>query len=300
MHWPILNMWGWGILLRDIFNKYQIIKPNNGPVNTMSTINLKTPISYYGGKQTLAPKIISLIPPHTLYAEPFVGGAAVFFGKQASNIEVLNDTNGELINFYKVVQTNFAELENEIKNTLHSRDLHHQAGVIYNNPDLFNEIKRAWAVWVLSTQSFGSKLNSTFGYDRTTNTMTKKITNNKDRFTEQIAFRLQNCQIECADALYIINSRDTAQSFFYCDPPYFNSTCGHYGGYSELDFENLLKCLCSIKGKFLLSSYPSPLLLRYIKTNAWHTWSVEKGVSVNCKSGYLKRKVEVLTANYPI
>lgn len=153
------------------------------PLTTMSTINLKTPISYYGGKQTLAPKIISLIPPHTLYAEPFVGGAAVFFGKQASNIEVLNDTNGELINFYKVVQNNFAGLESEIRNTLHSRDLHHQAGVIYNNPTLFNEIKRAWAVWVLSTQSFSAKLDSSFGYGKTINTMTKKIINNRDRFT---------------------------------------------------------------------------------------------------------------------
>ncbi len=71
----------------------------------MSTVNLKTPISYYGGKQKLATKILSLIPEqHTLYAEPFLGGAAVFFSKQASKIEVLNDTNRELINFYKVVQ----------------------------------------------------------------------------------------------------------------------------------------------------------------------------------------------------
>ncbi|TXI14613.1 MAG: DNA adenine methylase [Pedobacter sp.] len=267
----------------------------------MSTVNLKTPISYYGGKQKLATKILSLIPEqHTLYAEPFLGGAAVFFSKQASKIEVLNDTNRELINFYKVVQNDFVSLEKEIRITLHSRDLHRKASVIYNNPELFNEIKRAWSVWVLSTQSFSSQLDSSFGYDRTTNTTTKKIINNRDRFTEHMAYRLQNCQIECADALYIIQSRDAAHSFFYCDPPYFNSDCGHYDGYSEQDFENLLKCLSGIKGKFLLSSYPSMLLSKYTETNGWYTWSVEKGISVNSKSGYLKRKVEVLTANYPI
>ena len=266
----------------------------------MTTINLKTPISYYGGKQNLAKKIIALIPSHTLYAEPFLGGAAIFFGKEPSEIEVLNDTNRELINFYKVVQNDFVGLEKEIRITLHSRDLHRKASVIYNNPELFNEIKRAWAVWILSTQSFSAQLDSSFGYDRTTNTTTKKVINNRDRFTEHMAYRLQNCQVECADALYIIQSRDSAHSFFYCDPPYFNSDCGHYDGYSEQDFENLLKCLSAIKGKFLLSSYPSPLLLKYTKAHAWNMWSVEKGVSVNIKSGYLKRKVEVLTANYPI
>ncbi len=266
----------------------------------MNTINLKTPISYYGGKQKLATKILSLIPKHTLYAEPFLGGAAVFFSKQPSEIEVLNDTNRELINFYRVVQNDFVGLEKEIRITLHSRDLHRKASAIYNNPELFTEIKRAWAVWVLSTQSFSSQLDSSFGYDRSTNTTTKKVINNKERFTEQMAYRLQNCQIESADALYIIHSRDAAHSFFYCDPPYFNSDCGHYDGYSEQDFEDLLKSLSAIKGKFLLSSYPSELLSQYNKVNGWYTWSVEKGVSVNGRSGYLKRKVEVLTANYPI
>jgi len=65
-----------------------------------------------------------------------------------------------------------------------------------------------------------------------------------------------NVQLECADALYVIQSRDTINTFFYCDPPYYNSDCGHYNRYSEEDYENLLKLLAGIKGKFILSSYP--------------------------------------------
>ncbi|HEX8378029.1 MAG TPA: DNA adenine methylase [Pedobacter sp.] len=266
----------------------------------MSKINLKTPISYYGGKQKLATKIISLIPEHTLYCEPFIGGAAVFFAKEPSEVEVLNDVNKELINFYRVVKNDFVSLEMEIRITLHSRDLHRKASVIYNHPDMFSEIKRAWAVWVLSSQSFSAQLDASFGYDKSKNTTTKKIINNRERFTEEMAIRLQNCQIECADALYIINSRDSEKSFFYCDPPYFNSDCGHYDGYSEQDFENLLITLSKIKGKFLMSSYPSPILMRYAKAQGWKMWSIEQGVSVNSKSGYIKRKVEVLTANFEI
>ena len=266
----------------------------------MGRINLKTPISYYGGKQKLANKIISVIPDHTLYCEPFLGGAAVFFAKLPSSVEVLNDTNRELINFYRTVQNDFVGLEKEIRISLHSRDLHRKASVIYNNPDMFPEIKRAWAVWILSTQSFSSQLDSSFGFDLSKNSTTRKIINNRERFTEDYAIRLQNVQLEASDALYVIKSRDTASSFFYCDPPYFNSDCGHYDGYSEQDFENLLKQLSSIKGKFLLSSYPSAILLKYAKDHGWNMWSVEKGVSINTKSGYLKRKIEVLTANYPI
>jgi len=266
----------------------------------MGKINLKTPISYYGGKQKLASKIISLIPEHTLYCEPFLGGAAVFFAKVKSEIEVLNDTNRELINFYKVVKDDFVSLEKEIRISLHSRDLHRKASVIYNHPDMFSEIKRAWAVWVLSTQSFSSQLDSSFGFDLSKNTTTKKIINNRERFTEDMAIRLQNCQFESADALYVIRSRDTDNSFFYLDPPYFNSDCGHYDGYSEQDFENMLQLLSKIKGKFLLSSYPSQVLKKYATENKWSMWSLETGVTVNNKGGSLKRKIEVLTANYQI
>ncbi len=267
----------------------------------MSNPKMKTPISYYGGKQKLAEKICSLIPDdHILYGEPFIGGGAIFFAKQPSPVEVLNDTNRELINFYRVAQNDFIGLEKEIRITLHSRDLHRKASVIYNNPDMFSEIKRAWAVWLLSCQSFSAILDGSFGYDRSKNTTTKKIINKRDSFTEELAIRLQNVQLECADALYVIRSRDSAGSFFYCDPPYFNSDCGHYDGYSEQDFENLLIELSKIQGRFLLSSYPSPILLKHAKKFGWQTWSVEQNVTVNNKSGYLKRKVEVLTANYPI
>jgi DNA adenine methylase len=266
----------------------------------MSRVQMKTPISYYGGKQKLASKIISVIPEHVLYAEVFTGGGAVFFAKEPSELEVLNDTNKEMMNFYRVVQNDFVSLEKEIKITLHSRDLHRKAQVIYTNPDMFSEVKRAWAVWTLSTQSFSAQLDASYGFDRSKNTTTKKIINNRDRFTEEYAIRLQNVDIECADALYVISSRDSEKSFFYCDPPYFNSDCGHYDGYSEQDFENLLIKLSAIKGKFLLSSYPSPLLQKYAKEHGWHMWSVEQGVTINNKSGYIKRKVEVLTANYPL
>jgi DNA adenine methylase len=261
---------------------------------------MRPPLTYYGGKQKLASEIISRIPEHTLYASVFAGGAAEFFAKEPSEIEILNDTNKEVMNFYQVVKTKFIDLEKMIKISLHSRDLHRDAGIIYGAPHLFTDIQRAWAVWILAAQSFSSMLDGTWGYDKTRNQTSKKVESKKVSFTEDYAIRLQNVQLECANAIYIIQSRDTVNSFFYCDPPYFNSDCGHYGGYSRSDFLGLLNSLAQIEGRFLLSSYPSPELAEFVKARNWQIVEFEQTVSVNAKGKNGKKKIEVLTANYPI
>ena len=182
--------------------------------------------------------------------------------------------------------------------TLHSRDLHRKAQVIYGNPDMFSDIKRAWALWTLATQSFGAMLDSTFGYDRI-GTTTKKITNKRESFTHDYAIRLQNVQIECTDAIRIIKSRDTEEAFFYCDPPYFNSDCGHYDGYTEDDFKNLLDTLSQIKGKLLLSSYSSDILKNYTSEYGWNTQKKEMTLCMGGSQGQKRRKkVELFTMNY--
>jgi DNA adenine methylase len=262
---------------------------------------MRPPLTYFGGKQNLSKKIVSLIPEHTAYVEPFFGGGAVFFAKEPSIVEVINDLSGEVVNFYRVVKTQFKDLESEIKTTLSSRQLHKKACVIYQYPEMFTEVARAWAIWTLSTQSYGSILGSTWNKDNKTNTSVKKLNSKRLVSIEEYAKRLENTQIECKDALYVIRSRDGAESFFYCDPPYFNSHMGHYRGYEEIDFEKLLIQLSEIKGKFLLSSYPSELLAKFVKKHKWHQQKIEMplcmGVNPKVKT---KIKTEVLTANYPI
>ena len=151
---------------------------------------MKTPLSYYGGKQQLASAILGMIPEHRIYCEPFSGGAAVFFAKEPSKVEIINDWNGELINFYEVLKKDFPALEKEIESSLHSRRQHRQARVVYDNPDMFDRIKRAWALWVLANCSFGSKLNGGYAYDHR-GTNSKKIANKRADFTADYASRLQ-------------------------------------------------------------------------------------------------------------
>lgn len=265
----------------------------------MKVLQPKTPIKYYGGKQLMLGHILPLIPAHKSYTEPFFGGGAVFFAKPKSDFEVVNDTNGELINFYRVLQNNFPALKVKVNATLHSRKLHAAANSIYNMPELFDEVTRAWAVWVMSIQGFAGKLDSCWGFNKTSQSqLSKRISNAKYQFQEYLKERLEAVQIECTDALEIISKYDSPEAFHYCDPPYYNSSLGHYGGYNKQDFEALLLTLSNCKGKFLLSSYPSDLLTEFTTKHGWYTKEVNKTVAISGRVS--KKKTEVLTANYKL
>jgi DNA adenine methylase len=260
---------------------------------------LKTPLSYYGGKQTLAKTILGLIPPHRIYCEPFLGGGAVFFAKEPSKVEIINDTNGEIINFYEVLQRDFTALEKEISISLHSRKQHHQAEVVYQNPEMFDRVKRAWAVWMLANGSYGNILDGSFGYDRT-GTSSKKLSNKRGSFSIDYAVRLQRVQIEYCDALRIIRSRDMEDAFFYLDPPYAGTDQGHYDGYTQEDFDGLLNLLETIKGKFLLSSFRNKTLTKLSKQNNWSALEYKMECSMTSRYKNPRIKIEVLTANFPL
>jgi DNA adenine methylase len=260
---------------------------------------MKTPITYYGGKQQLAKIIANLIPPHRIYVEPYIGGAAVFFEKNVSEVEIINDINSEVVNFYEVAKRDFTALQSEINISLHSRKMHRHAQVIYANPDMFDRIKRAWAFWMLANMSFGSELDGGWGYD-TTGQSAIKINNKKMQFTEALAIRLQNVQIECYDALKIIRSRDTPETFFYLDPPYPDTDQGHYDGFSVDDFCGLLAACSKLEGKFLLSSFRHPSLEEYTEKYRWHQIELRVGKPMTAQTGHVLDKIEVLTANYLI
>ncbi|EJL74343.1 DNA adenine methylase [Chryseobacterium populi] len=262
---------------------------------------MKTPITLYGGKGQLLSVIHPLVPEHLTYNEPFIGGGALFWSKEPSAVEVINDVNCELINFYEMVQNEFIELEKYIRKSLHSRSIYNDALIIYSNPHLFNKVQRAWAVWVLASQSFAYKLGSGWGYEKRVKKITGVIANKRNSFTFDYALRLEKVQIECTDALKVIRSRDNPQAFHYCDPPYFNASCGHYKGYTIYEFEELLKTLELIEGKFLLSSYSSELLTCYTKRNGWYNKMIDFPLAVCSGVGAKgKRKMEILTANYPL
>ena len=120
---------------------------------------MRTPITYYGGKQRLASTILSMMPKHKIYCEPFFGGGAVYFQKPKAGIEVINDKNDMLINFYLCIQNRFEELQKQIQSTLHSETLYYQAKDIWNGRIEATDIEKAWAVWFITNGSFAGSMH---------------------------------------------------------------------------------------------------------------------------------------------
>ncbi len=255
---------------------------------------MKTPITYYGGKQTLLKYLLPLIPQHRMYCEPFFGGGAVFFAKRKSDVEVINDINGEVINFYKVIKTKFSELQKEIQSTLHSRELYKKAMEIYKNPEKYSDVKRAWALWTATNQGFAGMIGSWgFGKD---DSKEAALANKRDAFTKDYEQRLTKVQVESNNAIKVINRCDDKETFIYADPPYIGSDQGHYKGYSESDYRELLDTLAKVKGKFLLSSYPSKILTSYINKYKWRVQKITKSIAVTKHTD--KLKTEMIVMNY--
>ncbi len=259
-------------------------------------ILLRPPITYYGGKQRMVRELLALVPEHTLYVEAFMGGGALFFAKSPSSSEVINDLNGEVTNFYAVLQSDFENLQGKVKSTLHSRVWYDKALEVYNNPQSHDALSRAWAFWVVTNQGFSSRIG-TWGVGRD-NKMGKSLASKRERFSPELSERLKHVQVESSDALKVISRYDKRDTFFYLDPPYYNSNCGHYKGFSESDFQELLNNLSQIEGKFLLSCYPSDLLNKYVERFGWRKKEVQQTFCVTHKS--TKKKTEVLVFNYEL
>lgn len=223
---------------------------------------MKTPITYYGGKQKLVKHILTLIPEHSCYVEPFTGGGAVFFAKELAKVNVLNDTFDELVNFYRTFKENPEAVIKGLDALPYARRIHRQFLDKYRRKDYKDNIEKAVVYYYLQEASFACNCGAGF---RTSKVMNEAAIfyNRKNRLSEAIT-KLRNTIIENLDAVEVIKKYDGKYTFFYIDPPYINNCQGHYKGYTEDDYKLLLDTLKQIQGKFILSSYSNDLLKSFI------------------------------------
>ncbi len=252
---------------------------------------MKTPIVYYGGKQKMIKHILPHIPNHTTYVEPFAGGAAVFFAKPKSKAEFINDINGNIAAFYRSMVIDFDGLQKMIESTIHCENTFKRAKDIYLSTNLYSDTERAWAVWVNSCLSFGGQMASSFKWQRSKNDNWTAPTTmrNKKKIFKFLKSRLDGVTVFNRDAIAIIKKLDDTDTFFYIDPPYIGANQGHYSGYTEEDFLDLITVLLGIKGKFILSHYPFEGM-----PDVWSSISFNMALGVNPD----KRKIEVITMNF--
>lgn len=174
---------------------------------------MKTPINYYGSKHSMIDTIIPLIPKHKIYIEPFFGSGTVFFAKEPSTVEVINDLDRNVYNFWKVTVERFDELKEIIDLTLHGREIHNQAKIWL---DLDDPVKKAWAFWYEVNGSFAKLLEAGFAYSKDKKHLIESFCENKKfLFTDKVFKRLSNCYIKNLDALDLIRRWDSLETFFF-------------------------------------------------------------------------------------
>ena len=257
---------------------------------------MKTPLSYYGGKQRLIPYILPLIPPHVQFCEVFCGGAAVTFSKNPSDNECINDVDGRLTNFYWQMKTNFSELQTLIQATMHSEINYQNAAKVLEDENE-SQVKRAWAYWVRTQMAFSFILNGGFAFGETGSG--GNTANKRDNFTTKYEERMRKIEVFNRDAVELIKLKDNSENtVFFCDPPYVSSDQGGYKGYTKEHFISLLETLKNIKGKFILTSYPEPELMEYREKCGWRSKDIKQIVSVTGKRKETKYKTECITFNF--
>ena len=206
-------------------------------------------IPWVGGKRRLAKHLLPLFPQHKCYVEPFCGGAALFFRKKASKVEVINDINGELINLYRVVKNHLEEFVRQFKWVLSSRQIFDWQKA--TPTEVLTDIQRAARFYYLQNMAFGAKVEGqTFG-----TATTAPVGINLLRLEETLSIahlRLARTTIEHLSWVECIEKYDRPHTLFYLDPPYWG-TQGYGVEFGLEQYEAIARLARTIKGNMIIS-----------------------------------------------
>jgi DNA adenine methylase len=252
---------------------------------------MKGPLAYIGGKRRLAPKLVALFPDHRTYVEPFAGGAQVLFAKPPSPVEVLNDLNGDIVNFFRICQHHHEELLRYLRFTTVSRttwQIFHK-----QDPTTLTDVQRAARFLYLQKNSFGGLVvGQAYHY-----CVSKPSGFNLERLPELIeatARRLERVQLESWPYEKILERYDRPQTLFYLDPPYVGVKLYRFN-FADADFYTLADRLTRLRGKFVLSINAHPIARAAFSQFETRTVIVPYTVAPGGKSVR-----ELVVANFPL
>ncbi|MCE1176484.1 MAG: DNA adenine methylase [Burkholderiales bacterium] len=249
-------------------------------------------IPWIGGKRRLADKLLPLFPAHECYVELFSGGAALFFlRKMPAKTEVLNDVNGDLVNLYRVVQHHLEEFVHQFKWALSSRKVFEWMQM--TRVETLTDIQRAARFFYLQHHAFGCKVQGqSFG------TATTAPAINLLRIEENLSaahIRMSGVYIEQLNWLDCFERYDRAHTFFYADPPYWQTE--GYGVPFELsEYEQMAQVMRTCKGKVMVSINDHPDIRRVFA--GFHTQELNIKYSVGNVHGEPQDFGELVITNW--
>jgi DNA adenine methylase len=263
----------------------------------------RPPLRYHGGKWRLAPWIISHFPVrHSVYVEVFGGAAGVLLRKPRSKIEVYNDLESQVVNFFRIVRDPIrcGELVRRLSLTPFSRDEFESS---YFNPS--DDLEAASKFVTRCAMGHGTcsmdPLDSN-GFRSCDIRAGKSYAREWAGMPDAIAaagVRFQGVTIENLDFRRLIPKFDSPDTLFYVDPPYLldlraSGGKGYVHELTESDHRQLAWLLHRSSAKVVLSGYDSQLY-----RDLFGDWRrVEKHTTANGQRGAVPR-TEVLWMNYP-
>jgi DNA adenine methylase len=266
---------------------------------------LRSPIRWVGGKSRIRKTLIALLPPHDCYVEVFGGAGWLLFAKKPSRVEVLNDIDDELMNFFDVVRSQPDELLAQFRFELVSRQRFERLRDLSTSHIRgMSCVQRAHRFYYLIMGAWGGE----FGKPRFQTSVNDNGHGNrlagalKDlhiRLTP-VHKRLQTVLIESSDWRKCIDRYDDSRTVMYLDPPYPGNACHYVHNMREWDeHEELLETLRGVRAKFILSGYDSPRfrkLCRGLKVFSLEYWSGMPTAARGTKGR--QRNAEVLVTNF--
>lgn len=258
---------------------------------------LRSPLRWVGGKSRLRDKILPLFPEHKCYCEVFGGAGWVLFGKdpETSKVEVINDIDGELINFYRVLKHRPAEFAESLYGELISRELFNEYREFEKATD---EVERAKRFYYVMRLCFGGKREQrTFGTGTTGNPGDLKLSRIL-YLTHQWSTRLERVIIENVTWEKCLAIYDRPHTFFYLDPPYTQTKKDMYRDLTVKQHEELAAALFKLKGKWMLSYDDSPLVRKLYRRRGLKIDRLKITYTLGGKAGKGARRQELLIRNF--
>jgi DNA adenine methylase len=226
---------------------------------------MRPPFVYFGGKTTLAPTIAGVLPPHGHYVEPFAGSLAVLLAKPRSTHETVNDLDGDLVTFWRVLRDRPDDLARVCALTPHSRAEHALSQVTPDGP--IDDLETARRVWVQLVQGRAG-LRSRNGWRHyqdpagSSTGMPGYLAGYLGRFAP-VAERILGVSLECRPAIDILDDYGRHRDvLLYLDPPYVSSTrtSGVYlHEMTDTEHTDLLEAVLRARATVVLSGYASAL-----------------------------------------
>ncbi len=214
----------------------------------------------------MVPKLLPLVPKHQTYVEVFGGSAALFFAKSVSPLEVINDLNSGLVNFYRVLRdpAKFQKFEYLANLTPFSREEFNFCRATWQTCQ--DDVEKAHRWFVLIRHSYGA-MGHSFGNSIADGkngmaTSVRSYLSAVARLSE-VHQRLSGAQIENLDFRELIKKYDRLGTFFYLDPPYVHSTRSGNRYYAhemtDRDHEETVSLLLAAQGRSMVSGYANPI-----------------------------------------